>query len=68
MEGDDDNNCTVTKELVKRLEDLESIGQVQTIQTTVLLRSVRILRKNPRDLRRLAVTQTPRIDHQLTLV
>ena len=35
---------TVPKELVKELEDLEIRWQVETIQTTVLLRSVRILR------------------------
>ena len=33
---------TVTKGLVKGLEDLEIRGQVETIQTTALLRSVRI--------------------------
>ena len=36
---------TVPKELLKGLEDLEIRGQVQTIQTTVLLRSARILRR-----------------------
>ena len=36
---------TVTKWLVKRLEDLEIRGRVVTIQTTVLLRSARILRR-----------------------
>ena len=36
---------TVTKGLVKGLEDLEIRGRVETIQTTVLLRSARILRK-----------------------
>ena len=40
-------------------------GRVETIQTTELLRSVWILR---RDLRRLAVTQPPVKDHQLTLM
>ena len=35
---------TVTKDLVQGLEGLEIRGQVQTIQTTTLLRSVRILR------------------------
>ena len=38
---------TVTKELVKGLEDLEIRGRVGTIQNTALLRSVRILRKVP---------------------
>ena len=36
---------TVTKELVPGLEDLEIIGPVETIQTTALLRSARILRR-----------------------
>ena len=36
---------TVTKGLIKGLEDLEIKGRVETIQTTVLLRSARILRR-----------------------
>ena len=36
---------TVTKGLLKGLEDLEIRGQVETIQTIALLRSVRILRR-----------------------
>ena len=36
---------TVTKELLKGLEDLEIRGQVETIQTTRLLRTARILRR-----------------------
>ena len=36
---------TVTKRLVQRLEDLEITGQVETVQTTALLRSARILRR-----------------------
>ena len=36
---------TVTKGLVQGLEDLEIIGWVETIQTTALLRSARILRR-----------------------
>ena len=35
---------TVTKGLVQGLKDWEITGQVETIQTTVLLRSARILR------------------------
>ena len=35
---------TVTKVLLQGLEDLEIRGQVETIQTTALLRSARILR------------------------
>ena len=34
---------TVTKGLVQRLEDLEIRGQVETSQTTAVLRSARIL-------------------------
>ena len=36
---------TVTKGLVQKLEDLEIRGQVETVQTTALLRSARILRR-----------------------
>ena len=36
---------TVTKGLIKGLEDLEIRGRVETIQTTALLRSARILRR-----------------------
>ena len=35
----------VIKELIKGLEDLEITGLVETIQTTVLFRSVKILRR-----------------------
>ena len=35
----------VTKRLVQGLEDLKITGQVETDQTTALLRSVRILRR-----------------------
>ena len=36
---------TVTKGLLKSLEDLEIGGRVDTIQTTALLRTARILRR-----------------------
>ena len=36
---------TIPKLLMKRLEDLEIRGQVQTIATTALLRLARILRR-----------------------
>ena len=36
---------TVTKELLKGLEDLEVGGRVETIQTTTSLRTARILRR-----------------------
>ena len=38
---------TVTKGLLKGLGDLEIKGQVETIHTTLLLRSTRILRRVP---------------------
>ena len=36
---------TVTKGLLKGLEDLEFGGRVETIQTTALLKTARILRR-----------------------
>ena len=36
---------TVTKGLVKRLEDLEILGRVETIQITALLRLARVLKR-----------------------
>ena len=36
---------TITKGLLKPLEDLEFGGRVETIQTTALLRTARILRR-----------------------
>ena len=51
---------TISKTLVKGLEDLE-IKKGETIQTTVLLRSARILRRDQE-------TQTPVKNHLLTLV
>ena len=36
--------CTVTKGLLKGLEDMEIGGRVETIQITALLRTARILR------------------------
>ena len=59
---------TITKGLLKGLEDLEIGAQVETIQTTTLLRTARILRRVLGDLRRLAVTQTPVKNHQLILM
>ena len=52
---------TVNKGLIHELQDLEIKGRVGTIQITELLRT-------PGDLKKLAVTQTPVINHQLTLV
>ena len=53
---------TITKGLLKGLKDLEVGGRVDTLQTTVLLKTAWILRRvleTCGDLRRLAVTQTP---------
>ena len=58
---------TVTKGLLKGLEDLEVRERMKTIQTTALLRSALNTQKSPGDLRRRAVTQTPMKDHQFTL-
>ena len=38
---------TITKGLLKGLEDLEVSGRVETIQTTALLKTARILRRVP---------------------
>ena len=56
---------TVTKGLVKALEDLEVGGRVETIQTTTLLRTAGRDRKVPW---RLTVIQTPMKNHQLKLM
>ena len=37
---------TIPKRLVKGLEDTEIRGQVETIQTTALLRSVRLMKSH----------------------
>ena len=50
---------TVHKDLERRPEELEIGGRIVALQTSVLLRLAR------RDLRKLAVTQTPVNDHQL---
>ena len=59
---------TVTKGLIKGLEDLEIKGRVETIQTTALLRSVRILRRVLETRGDLAVTQTSVKGHQPMLM
>ena len=58
---------TVTKGLLKGLENLEVGGRVETIQTTLLLKTARIVTSRG-DLWRLAVTQSPVKDHQITLM
>ena len=58
---------TVTKGLLKGLEDLEVGDRGETIQTTALLKTARILR-GVLDLRGLAVTQSSVKYYQLTLM
>ena len=58
---------TIPKELVNRLEDLEIRRQVETIQTTALLKIGQNTEKSHGDFRRLAVSKTPVKKHQLTL-
>ena len=57
---------TVTKGLLKGLDDMEVGGRVEIIQTTALLRTVQNTEKSPGDLRELAVTQIPVKNYQLT--
>ena len=71
-ESDGDTNCNwrarySQQTIGKRTGGLENkrTSGAETIETTALLRSARIL---GRDLRRLAVTQTPVENYQLTLV
>ena len=58
---------TVTKRLSKGLEDLDVGDRGETIQTTALLNRQNT-EKSPGDLRRLAVTQSPVKNDQLTLM
>ena len=59
---------TVTEGLFKRLEDLDVGGRGETIQTTAFSENGQNTEKRSGDLRRLAVTQTPVKDHQITLM
>ena len=45
MEHERDNYTTVTKGLLKGLENLDVGDRVETIQTTALLKTARILRR-----------------------
>ena len=56
---------TITKGLLKGLEDLEVGGQVETIS---IAENGQNSETSPGDLRRLAVTQTPVKNHLLTLM
>ena len=59
---------TVTKGLLKGLEELDVGGRVETIQTTAITENCQNTEKSDGDLRRLAITQSPVKDHQLTLM
>ena len=59
---------TVTKGLLKGLEDMEVAGRVETIQTTAFPENGQNTEKSPGDLRRLVVTQTPVKNHLVTLM
>ena len=56
---------TVSKVLLKGLEDLGVGGRVETILTT---ENGLNTKKSPGEMTKLAVTQTPVKDHQLTLM
>ena len=58
---------TVTKGLSKGLEDLEAGGRVDHLNYSIV-ENGQNTEKSPGDLRRLAVTQTPVKNHQLTLI
>ncbi len=58
----------VTKGLLKGLEDLEDDWRLDNIQTKSIIENGQNTEKTPGDLRRLAVTQSPVKDHQLTLM
>ena len=59
---------TATKGLLKGLEDSEVGDRVEIIQTTALSKTARILRRVQETFRRLAVTQSPVKDHQMSLM
>ena len=58
----------ITKRLLKGLEDLEVGGRVETIQNDSIAENGQNLETSPGDLRRLAVSQTPMKNHQLTVM
>ena len=59
---------TITKGLLKGLEDLEVGRRVETIQNDSIVENGQNPETSPGDLRRLAVTQTPVKNHQQTLM
>ena len=61
-------SAMVSRGFESGLEKLKREGRNETIQTTSFFKICQDTVKSPRDLRRLAVTQTPVKDYQLTLV
>ena len=59
---------TVTKELLKGLEDFGSWRQSGDHPNNSIIENGQNTEKSPGDLRRLAVTQSPVKEHQLTLM
>ena len=59
---------TIPKVLEKRMVELEIGGRIENIQTKAFFFMGQSTKKRSRDLERLAVTQTPVKDPQLTLV
>ena len=59
---------TLLKNLESKLRELEIKGRIETIQTIALLKSTWIYSRVPRDLRRLAVTETSVKEYKLKLV
>ena len=59
---------TVTKGLLKELEDLEMGGRVETIQTTALLRTARILKESWRLEETCCHSDSNKKKHRLTLM
>ena len=59
---------TISKGLVRGLEELETGGLIETIQKYSIVEISLNIEKNPSGLRKLAVTQTPARNHQQTLV
>ena len=59
---------TLTKGLIKGQGDLEIRGRINTIQRNSIIKRAQNIKKNLGDFRRLAVSQTPVKNHQLTLV
>ena len=56
----------IPKRLAKQLEEFKTRGRAETIPTTAFI--CQNIEKSPGDRRRIAVTQTPGKDNQLTLV